>query len=130
MSAGRTTEPRTVTATTTSGSTTITAPAGTLDAADAGRPVTATGVPAGATLTAVPSDTAQALGYVCWSPETPEEAAAYTVDATGVALDRVTNTQTQWGEAPKTEPAPRAALGSRMRPSMNPFSVRRPVGHG
>lgn len=100
---GRTTEGRSVTVTKTSGSPNITGAAGTFSTEDTGRTITGTGIPAGATLAAVPSDTAATLsanataagsgaatlgpavdsaaGYRGWSPETPAEAATYTVAA-------------------------------------------------
>jgi hypothetical protein len=61
MSAGRTTEARTVTITKTSASAAITAVAGTFSTKDAGRPITGTGIPASATLAAVASDVAATL---------------------------------------------------------------------
>ena len=105
---GRTSEPRTVTLTTTSGAPGVTAAAGTFSKRDVGRSITATGIPAGATLSAVASDTsatlsanataagsrsavigsaaqpvqdAQAYGFVGWSPESSAESEAYTLAA-------------------------------------------------
>lgn len=124
MATGRTTEPRSVTVTKTSGSAALTAAAGTFAKGDAGRPVSGTGIPAGATLLSVTSDTAATLsanatasgsgalavgvalstdpaasgyGFRGWSPETDAEAATYTVAAAiaGTATpDRITNTST------------------------------------
>ncbi|MFF3876003.1 hypothetical protein [Streptomyces sp. NPDC001978] len=103
MATGRTNEPRTVTITTTSASTAITAGAGTFSAKDIGRTVTGTGISAGTTISAVASGTAATLsanatasgspsvvlgpgtaaahGFTGWSPETDTEANAYTVAA-------------------------------------------------
>lgn len=119
MVAGRTTESRTASVTKTSGSPGITAAAGTFSSEDVGRTITGTGIPAGATITAVASGTAATLsanasssgavtatlgaaaptstGYTGWSPETPAEAATYTVAANiaGTATpDRITDTVT------------------------------------
>lgn len=103
MAAGRTTEPRTATINTTSTSTAITGDAGTFHEEDAGRTITGTGIPTGATLASVQSDTAatltaaatatgsptatlgpanaQTYGFHGWSPETDAESEAYTVAA-------------------------------------------------
>lgn len=109
MAVGRTTEPRAVTVTTTAASTAVTAPAGTFSKRDAGRPIAATGIPAGATLAAVASATAATLsvaataagarsatigsalpladsagttyGFRGWHPETEAEAESYSVTA-------------------------------------------------
>jgi len=109
MVAGRTTEPRVVTVTTTLSSTAVTAPAGTFSKRDVGRPIAGTGIPAGTTLSAVASATAATLsaaataagspsatigstrplvdpagpsyGFEGWSPETEAEAASYSVAA-------------------------------------------------
>jgi hypothetical protein len=101
---GRTTEPRTLASVTkTAASANITAPAGTFTAEDKGRTITGTGIPAGATITAVSSDTAATMsanataagtasatlgaadprntGYTGWIPETYAEAGTYTVAA-------------------------------------------------
>jgi hypothetical protein len=100
---GRSTEPRTVTISTTLGSATVTAATGVLVKSDAPRPITGTGIPAGATLAAVASGTAgtlstaatatgtvtatlgaanpAAMGFVGWSPETDAEAQSYTLPA-------------------------------------------------
>lgn len=120
MVAGRTTEGRTVSALTkTSGSAAVTAAAGTFSQEDVGRTVTGTGVPAAATILAVTSGTAATLsanasatntaaatlgtavpsaaGYSGWSPETPTEAASYTVAAVNAGTatpDRLTDTIT------------------------------------
>ncbi len=120
MATGRTTEARTVTITSSTGSTAISAPPGTLDPADQGRAITGTGIPSSTTLTTVTSDTAgtlsaaatatgartvtigastytdqaataQALGYTGWSPETAAEQAAYTATATTTPPDRITS---------------------------------------
>ncbi len=125
MVAGRTTEPRAVNVTTTSASTAVTAPAGTFSTrGDVGRPIVATGIPAGTTLAAVASATAATLsaaatatgaraatigaqtlsdpgglnaGFRGWSPETETEAGSYTVAANNagtVPPDRITNPYT------------------------------------
>jgi hypothetical protein len=125
MVAGSTSEPRTVTLTTTNAAAGVTAAAGTFSKRDAGRPITATGIPAGATLLSVTSDTAatlsanatasgsrsavigsnahadaQAYGYAGWSPESLTEAEAYTLAQTNLGTatpDRLTNTTTGVG---------------------------------
>lgn len=119
MAAGRTTEGRSVTITKTSGSAAVTAAAGTFNEEDAGRGISGTGIPAGATVLSVQSDTAatlsanatttgadpatlapasgQAYGFVGWSPETDAESETYTVAATIAATatpDRITDTTT------------------------------------
>jgi hypothetical protein len=119
MVAGRTTDQRSVTVTTTNASTAVTAAAGTFDTSDVGRKITATGIPANATLSAVASDTAAtlsaaatatgsrsatvggltdgSLGFTGWSPETGTESASYTVAANNagtVPPDRVANPTT------------------------------------
>lgn len=117
MVAGRTTEPRSVSALTkTSGSAAVTAPAGTFSSEDVGRTVTGTGIPAGTTILSVQSGTAATMsanasasnsaaatlgaalassaGYVGWSPETTAEAATYTVAANNAGTatpDRLTD---------------------------------------
>lgn len=103
MVAGRTTEPRTATVNTTITSTALTGAAGTFLLADAGRGISGTGIPAGATLAAVASGTAATLsanasatgsptatigtaggtapstyGFTGWSPETEFESQSYT----------------------------------------------------
>lgn len=125
MVSGRTAEPRTVTVTLTNASTAVTGLAGTFSKRDAGRSITGTGVPAGATLSAVASDTAatlsaaatatgsrtvtigapattvadaQAYGFLGWSPETDAEADSYSVAANNAAVvppDRITNPYTR-----------------------------------
>jgi hypothetical protein len=122
MAVGRSPERRTVTATTTATSTAITAPAGTFAEEDAGRAITGPGIPAGATLSAVTSDTAATLsaaatasatvtaavgttgataaaayGFTGWSPETDTESETYSVAAVNAGTaspDRITNTTT------------------------------------
>ena len=103
MAAGRTSEPRTASVTTTTSSTTITGTAGTFAGEDAGRPIVAAGIPADATIASVESDTsatlsaaatasatvsaqivgdgAQTYGFTGWSPETDAESETYTVAA-------------------------------------------------
>lgn len=62
VASGRGSAGRDITVSTTSGSTALTAPAGTFDTArDLNRPITGPGIPAGATLTAVASATAATL---------------------------------------------------------------------
>lgn len=115
MATGRTTEPRSATVTTTNGSAALTAPAATFHAPeDTGRTVTGTGIPAGATLVAVASDTAATLsvaatatgtvavalgagnpaayGLIGWSPETEAEAKSYAQRTT--PPDRLTDALT------------------------------------
>lgn len=92
---GRSTDPRAATISTTAGSAAVTAASGVLVRSDIGRAVTGAGIPAGATLTALPSTTAgtlsaaatatgtatvtlgaaapSSLGFVGWSPETDAE---------------------------------------------------------
>lgn len=124
MASGRTSEPRAVTVTTTNSSTAVTASAGTFSKKDAGRTITATGIPASTTLASVTSDTAAVLsaaatatgsrsatlgaattaaadaqfyGFMGWSPETDVESDSYSVAANNagtVAPDRITNTYT------------------------------------
>lgn len=114
MVAGRTTDPRTVTLTTTNASAAVTAAAGTFNEEDAGRAVSATGIPAGATLTAVASSTAATLsvnatatgsrsavvgtagssvgsdalahGFFGWSPESDTESESYSVAANNASV--------------------------------------------
>jgi hypothetical protein len=109
MVAGRTTEGRSVTATTTNAAATLTAAAGTFNEEDAGRSVSAaSGLQAGSTILSVQSDTAATLslnanasgsrtitigaadtplasgqryGFIGWSPETDTESEAYTLAA-------------------------------------------------
>jgi hypothetical protein len=115
--AGRTTEGRQVTVTTTNASAAVTAATGTFSTPeDLGRTVTGTGVPAGATLAAVASGTAATLsvaatatgsrtvtlgpaageshGFRGWSPESDTEADSYTVAAVNAGVvppDRIPN---------------------------------------
>lgn len=100
-------------------STNVTAPAATFNEEDAGRTITGTGIPAGATLATVvsdtagrlsvaataagtitatlggtPADTAQRYGFIGWSPETDAESETYTlaaVNAGQVPPDRIVN---------------------------------------
>lgn len=69
--AGRSTESRTVTVTTTASSTALTAPAGTFDEEDAGATIVGTGIPAGDTLASVTSDTAATLAVAATAGGTP-----------------------------------------------------------
>lgn len=122
MVAGRSPEVRAITVTTTATSTAVTAAAGTFAEEDVSRPITGTGIPAGATLSAVTSDTAatlsaaataagtvtatvggsaaaaaQAYGFTGWSPETDAESETYTVSAANAGTatpDRITNPNT------------------------------------
>lgn len=120
MVAGRTNEGRTATVSTTLSSTAITAPAGTFHEEDAGRTITGTGIPAGATLASVTSETAATLsaaatatganitatlgratpgayGFAGWSPETDPESETYTVAAANAGTltpDRITDPNT------------------------------------
>lgn len=128
MVAGRTTEPRSVSVTTTSGSANITAPAGTFTEEDTGRPISGTGIPASATVTTTSSDTAATLsanatasgtvtavigvasassvapglyGFVGWSPESDAESETYSVAAVNAGQtppDRITNPYTAAGQ--------------------------------
>lgn len=117
MATGRTNEGRTVASVgTTLSSTAITAPAGSFHEEDAGRTISGTNIPAGATIASVTSDTAatlsaaatatgtvtatlgratpEAYGFAGWSPETDPESESYTVAANNagtVPPDRVTN---------------------------------------
>ncbi|MGW5426878.1 hypothetical protein ACWET9_06575 [Streptomyces sp. NPDC004059] len=120
MVAGRSNEARTVTVTTTNASANITAAANTFQEEDAGRTITGTGIPAGATIQTVTSDTAatlsaaatasgspsvtlgraqpQAYGFNGWSPESDAESETYTVAAVNAGTatpDRLTNTYTR-----------------------------------
>jgi hypothetical protein len=123
MAGGRTTEPRGVTVTKTAASAAITGAAGTFSKSDVGRAISGTGIPAGATLAAVTSDTAATLsanatatgsgaatigaathgaatsgyGFTGWSPESDTESQAYTVAANNAGTaspDRITNPYT------------------------------------
>lgn len=117
MVAGRTHEGRTVASvSTTNLSTAITAPAGSFHEEDTGRTISGTGIPAGATIASVTSDTAATLsaaatatgtitatlgaatsgayGFHGWSPETDTESETYTVAANNAGTptpDRLTN---------------------------------------
>ncbi|WP_419994766.1 hypothetical protein [Streptomyces boninensis] len=118
MATGRSNETRTVTLTTTSASTAITAGSGTFSAADVGRTVDAGGVPAGTTIATVTNGTTAALsanatasgsrtavlspapsaGFTGWSPETAAESDDYTVAASiagVVPADVITDNHTQ-----------------------------------
>lgn len=111
---GRTFEARSATVSRTSASTAVTGAAGTFQAGDVGRTISGTGIPAGATLTAVASATTatlsaaattttngavtlgqgseQTYGFFGWSPATDAEAASYTVSAVNagtVPADRI-----------------------------------------
>ncbi len=117
--AGRSSEPRAVSVTTSLASTALTAPAGTFHEEDAGRTITGTGIPAGATIASVTSATAATLsaaataggtvtatigagahttyGFVGWSPESDEESEAYSVAANNAGVvppDRITDPNT------------------------------------
>lgn len=119
MVAGRSTDGRNVTMITTTGSAAITGPANTYQQGDVGRTVTGSGIPAGATIIAVASETAATLsanatttntrsctlgpqstagntsiGYVGWSPESETEANTYTLPQANLGTatpDRLTN---------------------------------------
>lgn len=122
MVAGRSTEPRSFAVTKTSGQATVTAPAGSFNEEDAGRPITGTGIAASTTILSVQSDTAATLsanatasnsatatvgasteaggvfyGFVGWSPETDAESETYTLAANNLGTatpDRLTNPYT------------------------------------
>lgn len=127
MATGRTTEPRTVTISTTNTSTAVTAAAGTFNVSeDVGRSVTGTGIPAGATLSAVASATAatlsaaatatgspsvvlgsgnaQSYGFRGWSPETDAESEVYSIaNGAGASAPSVmTNTTTRFEQRTRT----------------------------
>lgn len=119
-STGRTTEPKSVTLGTTSGSTAITFSSNAVTTNDVGRPVSGAGIPVGATIATRTNATAGTLsvnatatgspvctlangvaaatnqGFFGWSPETDTEAATYTVangagaSAPSVLTDNVT----------------------------------------
>jgi hypothetical protein len=120
MVAGRGTDPRTISLTTTNASAAATAPAGTFSSADVGRTVTATGITAGTTIASVQSATAATLsanatttgarsavlgqggesvyGYRGWSPESQAEADSQLFSANGTGdpnrfTDNVTSRQ-------------------------------------
>jgi hypothetical protein len=115
MVAGRTPEPRSVTVTT-NASTALTGASGTFNKEDAGRPISGTGIPNGATLASVTSSTAATLsanatasgsitaalggyrsdayGFRGWVPESDAESKTYTVAAVGAGQtppDRIAN---------------------------------------
>jgi len=119
MVAGRSSEARSVTVTTTLSSTAVTAAAGTFREEDTGRTITGAGIPAGVTLVTTSSDTAgtlsaaataagtvsaalggdaaQVYGFSGWSPLTDVESESYTlasVNAGVVTPDRITNATT------------------------------------
>lgn len=122
MVAGRSTDARSVAGVGTTGtSTAITFPANAIVEEDAGRPISGTGIPAGATIATVTSTTAGTLsaaatatgtitatvgtggtagglyGFIGWSPETDAESEAYSlaaVNAGTVPPDRITNPYT------------------------------------
>lgn len=102
---GRSPGARTITVTTTSGATSLTGSSGTFNPEDAGRKITGTGIPAGATIATVTNSTTAALsanatasgsitatlpdvsldsvknkyGFRGWSPESSAEAGTYTI---------------------------------------------------
>lgn len=104
-SPGRSTEPRTVASVVTNSTTAITFPSGTITTSDVGRPISGTGIPAGATLAARPTATTGTLsasatasgtitatlgtsnttssgyGFTGWSPETDAESLVYPIAA-------------------------------------------------
>ncbi len=113
---GRTNEARSVAGVGTTGtSTAITAPAGSFQEEDVGRTITGTGIPAGATLSAITSDTAATLtaaatatgtttatlgrapannyGFTGWAPESDAESETYSIagGASANAPDRITS---------------------------------------
>lgn len=118
MVAGRSTESRTAVIGTTTTSTAITGAAGTFHEEDVGRTISGTGIPAGATIATVTSDTAavlsaaatatgsptatlgaatgQAYGFIGWSPESDAESETYSIagGASASAPDRPTNPNT------------------------------------
>lgn len=127
MVAGRTTEPRSVTITKTSGAATVTAAAGTFNEEDAGRGISGTGIPASTTLLSVQSDTAATLsanatasgagsatlavasgaayGFTGWSPESDAESETYSVAANNAGTatpDRLTDTTTRVAQRART----------------------------
>ena len=117
---GRTPQARSIAGVgTTNASTAITAPANSFEEEDAGRTITGTGIPAGATIASVQSPTAatlsaaatatgtitaqvgvavpEAYGFRGWSPETDAESETYSVGggAGASAPSRITDTTTQ-----------------------------------
>lgn len=121
MAVGRSSQARTATVTTTSDSAAITGAAGTFNEEDAGRGISGTGIPAGATILSVQSGTAATLsanatasgsitatfggdqtggyGFAGWSPETDAESEVYSIAGGAGASDpaRITDTTTGWG---------------------------------
>ena len=118
--AGRGTEARTVTITTTNASAAITGAAGTFQTGDKGRKITAAaGIPANATILSVQSPTAATLsanatqsgsrsatiltaaegggeyGYIGWSPESDAEAASLTLAGGANDSTRIPNITTE-----------------------------------
>lgn len=119
MVAGRSTEGRVATVSTTATTTAITGAAGTFNEEDAGRTIVRAGIPAAATIASVTSDTAAVLsaaatttasaaaalgaasgeshGFRGWSPESDAESESYTLAANNagtVPPDRIVNTTT------------------------------------
>lgn len=123
MAVGRTPEQRTVAAVgTTATSTALTGPAGSFNEEDAGRGITGTGIPVGATLAAAGASSGAAAtlsaaatatgtvtasvgtgtgggdyGFIGWSPETDIESEGYSVTAANagtVTPARITNLTT------------------------------------
>lgn len=117
---GRSTEARTVAGVgTTNASAALTGSAGTFNKGDVGRPISGTGIPAGATIAAVASGTAatssanstatgtisltfarngttdSGYGYFGWSPETDAESAVYGVTGSQASPDRLANSTTR-----------------------------------
>lgn len=121
MAVGRSSQSRTITVTTTNTSTGITGSAGTFNEEDAGRAISGTGIPTGATLASVSSGTAATLsaaatatgsitatlggdrtgdyGFAGWSPETDAESEVYSIAGGAGASDPalITDTTTGWG---------------------------------
>ena len=119
MVAGRTSESRTASVTTTNLAATITAAAGTFNEEDAGLSISAAaGIPADTTILSVQSDTGATMsanasascartatiggantaqvrgtkyGFIGWSPETDAESEVYVVSSSTDAPDRITN---------------------------------------
>jgi len=122
---GRTSEVRTITLTRTSGSAAVTGSGDIkFTRADVGQPITGTGLPAGATIAAVASGTAatlstpatssgtstaqlggpqsaQAYGFIGWSPETEAEADSYTIAGINAGLP-----QPEAGQRSRKKPTP------------------------
>lgn len=117
---GRSTEARTVAGVgTTNASAALTGSAGTFNKSDVGRPISGTGIPAGATISAVASGTAATssanstatgtisltfgrtnttdagYGFFGWSPETEAEAAVYAVTGSQASPDRLADSKTR-----------------------------------